>query len=177
MTKITTKPDCLQPATELAVDLFDNWFNPIETEVRARSRQFIEELIRSELDAALSRPRYGRSQMAGNEAKAGVKAIVPKIRTSGRGSLSHTSAARQRHAGMAQACVAIYCRRNGGGARGLQMNSSTSNLREIVSTGSCGYDLASSTMTAWEPDPATPMNAIASRIKRSDISSLASATC
>ncbi len=72
MTKITTKPDCLQPATELAVDFFDNWFDPIETEVRARSRQFIEELIRSELDAALSRPRYGRSQMAGNEAKAGV---------------------------------------------------------------------------------------------------------
>src|SRR4051812_39699452 len=29
---------------------------------------------------------------------------------SGFASLSHTSAARQRHAGMAQACVAIYCR-------------------------------------------------------------------
>ena len=72
MTKITTKPDSLQPATEMAVDLFDNWFDPIETEVRARSRQFIEELIRSELDTALSRPRYGRSQMAGHEAKAGV---------------------------------------------------------------------------------------------------------
>jgi putative transposase len=72
MTKITTKPDSVQPATELAVDLFDNWFDPIETEVRARSRQFIEELIRSELDAALARPRYGRSQMVGNEVKAGV---------------------------------------------------------------------------------------------------------
>jgi len=56
----------------MAVDLFDNWLDPIETEVRARSRQFIEELIRSELDTALSRPRYGRSQMAGHEAKAGV---------------------------------------------------------------------------------------------------------
>jgi putative transposase len=72
MRQPTTKPDSLQPATELAVDLFDNWFDPIETEVRARSRQFIEELIRSELDAALARPRYGRSQMAGNEAKDGV---------------------------------------------------------------------------------------------------------
>jgi putative transposase len=40
--------------------------------VRARSRQFIEELIRGELDAALSRPRYERGQKAGNEAKAGV---------------------------------------------------------------------------------------------------------
>jgi transposase-like protein len=62
----------LQPATEQAVDLFDNWFDPIETEVRARSRQFIEELLRGELDAALSRPRYRRSQIAGNEAKDGV---------------------------------------------------------------------------------------------------------
>jgi hypothetical protein len=59
MTKVTTKPDSLQPATELAVDLFDNWIDPIETEVRARARQFIEELIRGELDAALARPRYG----------------------------------------------------------------------------------------------------------------------
>ena len=72
MTNNTTKPDSLQPAAEMAVDLFDNWFDPIETEVRARSRQFIEELLRGELDAALARPRYGRSRMAGNEAKAGV---------------------------------------------------------------------------------------------------------
>jgi hypothetical protein len=46
MTINTTKPDPLQPTTEMAVDLFDNWFDPIETEVRARARQFIEELIR-----------------------------------------------------------------------------------------------------------------------------------
>lgn len=54
MTKHTTRPDSLQPTTEMAVDVFDNWFDPIETEVRARSRQFIEELIRGELDAALA---------------------------------------------------------------------------------------------------------------------------
>src|ERR1700724_2806851 len=72
MTKLTTKPDTMQPATEMAVDLFDNWFDPIETEVRARARQFIEELIRGELDAALARPHYGRSKMAGNEARAEV---------------------------------------------------------------------------------------------------------
>src|SRR5208337_1263266 len=47
-------------------------FDPIETEVRARARQFIEELIRGELDTALARPHYGRSQMAGNEGRAGV---------------------------------------------------------------------------------------------------------
>jgi putative transposase len=72
MNKSITTPDSLQPATELAVDLFDNWFDPIEAEVRARSRQFIEELIRGELDAALARPRYGRGKMAGNEAMAEV---------------------------------------------------------------------------------------------------------
>ena len=72
MTSITTKPDSSQPAAEMAVDLFDTWFDPIETEVRARAHEFIEELIRGELDAVLARPRYGRSQMAGSEERAGV---------------------------------------------------------------------------------------------------------
>ena len=72
MTNNTTKSDSLQPAAEMAVDLFDNWFDPIETEVRARARGFIEELLRSELDEALARPRYGRSQMAGNEGRSGI---------------------------------------------------------------------------------------------------------
>ena len=72
MKQSTTKLDSLQPATELAVDLFDNWFDPVETEVRARARQFIEELLREELDSALARPRYERSQMAGNEERTGV---------------------------------------------------------------------------------------------------------
>lgn len=56
----------------MAVDLFDNWFDPLETELRARARGFIEELIRGELDAVLARPRYGRSQVTGNEAEARV---------------------------------------------------------------------------------------------------------
>jgi putative transposase len=72
MTSLTTKPDSLQPAAEAAVELFDNWIDPIETEVRARAREFIEELIRGELDDALARPRYGRSRMAGDEGRAGV---------------------------------------------------------------------------------------------------------
>ena len=70
MTKHTTKRDSVQPAAEKAVDLFDNWFDPIETEVRSRAREFIEELLRCELDTALARPRYARSQMAGNEGRA-----------------------------------------------------------------------------------------------------------
>src|SRR5467141_5452513 len=72
MTNHTTKSDSLLLAAEMSVDLFDNWFDPIETEVRVRAREFIEELLLGELDTALARPRYGRSQMAGNEAKDGV---------------------------------------------------------------------------------------------------------
>jgi putative transposase len=72
MTSITTKPDSSQPAAAMAVDLFDNWFDPIEAEVRARARGFIEELIRGELDTVLARPRYGRSPTAGGEESAGV---------------------------------------------------------------------------------------------------------
>ncbi|MGY4285092.1 putative transposase [Bradyrhizobium sp. LM2.7] len=72
MTSTTTKPDSAQPAAEMAVDLFDNWFDPLETELRARARGFIEELIRGELDAVLARPRYGRSQVACDEGRAGV---------------------------------------------------------------------------------------------------------
>ena len=72
MTSITTKPDSAQPAAERAVDLFDNWFDPIETEVRSRARGFIEELIRGELDVVLARPRYGRVQVADDQESAGV---------------------------------------------------------------------------------------------------------
>ena len=72
MTSNTTKPDSLQLEAETATHLFDDWFDPIEAEVRGRAREFIEELIRGELDEALARPRYGRSKMAGDEEGAGV---------------------------------------------------------------------------------------------------------
>src|ERR1700747_1889907 len=72
MTSVTTKPELSQPQSQTAIPLFDNWFDPIETEVRERARGFIEELIREELDAVLARPRYGRGRMAGSEARAGV---------------------------------------------------------------------------------------------------------
>jgi putative transposase len=62
----------LQLEAETAPHLFDDWFDPIEVEVRDRARQFIEELIRGELDEALARPRYGRSKAAGDEERAGV---------------------------------------------------------------------------------------------------------
>ena len=68
----TIKADSLQPTSEMAVDLFDSWLDPIETEVRARAREFIEELIRGELDTILARPRYERSKKASDEGSADV---------------------------------------------------------------------------------------------------------
>jgi len=72
MTSTITKSDSSQREAETAPQLFDDWFDPIETEVRDRARQFIEELIRQELDAALARPRYGRAKLPMNEGAAGV---------------------------------------------------------------------------------------------------------
>src|SRR5438132_12906740 len=60
MTSVTTKPEATQPSTETSSHLFDDWFDPIEAGIRDRVREFIEEMIRGELDAALSRPRYRR---------------------------------------------------------------------------------------------------------------------
>ena len=60
MNSITRKSDSSQPAAETAVYLFDDWFDPIETGVRDRVREFIQAMVEGELDAALMRPRYGR---------------------------------------------------------------------------------------------------------------------
>src|ERR1700757_3011366 len=59
MKTVTTTAELLH-ATESNSHLFDDWFDPIEAGVRDRVRELIEEMIRSELDAVLSRPRYGR---------------------------------------------------------------------------------------------------------------------
>src|SRR2546430_10827043 len=72
MTNTITNTDSSQLEAKTAPQLFDNWFDPIETEVRARAREFIEELIRGELDTALARPRYGRGRKTGDEGRAGV---------------------------------------------------------------------------------------------------------
>jgi putative transposase len=64
MTNLTTGTDSFAPATETAAHLFDNWFDPIESGVRGRVREFIEELIQCELDDAFARPRYGRAKDA-----------------------------------------------------------------------------------------------------------------
>src|SRR6266542_2058972 len=64
MTSVTTKPELSQPSTDGSSQLFDDWFDPIEMGIREGVRELIEEMIRGELDAALSRPRYGRRAKA-----------------------------------------------------------------------------------------------------------------
>jgi putative transposase len=63
-----TKPAALHSEAETSARLFDDWFDPIETGVRARVRSFIEGLIEAELEMALSRPRYGRPAKTGDGA-------------------------------------------------------------------------------------------------------------
>src|SRR5580704_1540198 len=52
------------PADVANEKLFDNWFDPIETELRTKVRGFIETMIEEELEVALARPRYGRRPAA-----------------------------------------------------------------------------------------------------------------
>src|SRR3972149_906329 len=60
MMSITTKPDSPPPAAEATVHLFDNWFDPIESGVRDRVREFSQAMVEGELGMSLSRPRYAR---------------------------------------------------------------------------------------------------------------------
>jgi len=60
MTNLTTKPDSLQRAAEMAVDLFDNWFDPIETEVRAQRTTNAIERLHEELDQDADHAAVGR---------------------------------------------------------------------------------------------------------------------
>ena len=62
MTKNTTKT----AAVAAGAMLFDDWFDPIEDAVRETVRGVIETIMEEELDATLSRPRYGRRKAAGS---------------------------------------------------------------------------------------------------------------
>ena len=67
MTSNITKSPTLQLEAETAVCFLDDWFDPIEAGLRGRVREFIQAMIEGELEAALSRPRYGRRPKADPE--------------------------------------------------------------------------------------------------------------
>ncbi len=60
MRRNSTKPVESHSGAETSAQLFHDWFDPIESGVRDRVRNFIESMIEAELEEALSRPRYGR---------------------------------------------------------------------------------------------------------------------
>jgi putative transposase len=71
MTSDSTTTDTGQPTTDPVEDfpdVFGSWNDPLEEMIRARIRGLIEELIRSELDTFLARPRYGRRAPNSDEA-------------------------------------------------------------------------------------------------------------
>ena len=60
MTNNNTKSLASQAEAKTAIPLLDDWFDPIEAGLRDRVRELIQAMIESELEAALSRPRYAR---------------------------------------------------------------------------------------------------------------------
>jgi putative transposase len=68
MESATTKLALPHSGTETNAQLFEDWFDPIESGVRGQIRRFIESMIEAELEEVLSRPRYGRRAEAGEVA-------------------------------------------------------------------------------------------------------------
>ena len=60
---------------ETSTQLFEDWFDPIESRVRDQVRHFIEGLIEAELDEALARPRYRHRVKAGEVPGEGPAAV------------------------------------------------------------------------------------------------------
>jgi len=76
MTNNSTNSPSLQSEAATAVYLLDDWFDPIEAGLRDRIREFIQAMIEGELEAALSRPRYGRRPKAHDEHADGPSGIT-----------------------------------------------------------------------------------------------------
>ena len=76
MTSNSTNAAALQSQAETATHLLDNWFDPIEAGLRDRVRELIQAMIESELEAALSRPRYARRPKEASENADGASGIT-----------------------------------------------------------------------------------------------------
>ena len=76
MTNNSTNSPALQSEAETAGDLLDDWFDPIEAGLRDRVRELIQAMIESELEAALSRPRYARRPKGASEKADGASGIT-----------------------------------------------------------------------------------------------------
>jgi putative transposase len=75
MERTSTKPAVSHSGTGANAQLFEDWFDPIESRVRDQVRHFIEGLIEAELEEALARPRYRHQAKAGDVTGEGVSAV------------------------------------------------------------------------------------------------------
>src|SRR3974377_1193229 len=76
MTSNITNSDSSQSAAETAVYLFDDWFDPIEAQVRDRVRGFIQAMSEGKLDKTLIRPRYGQRSASSSGKNEGLAAVA-----------------------------------------------------------------------------------------------------
>jgi putative transposase len=60
MIKDTTTPCLPQPQIGTTEQLFENWFDPIESSLRDRAREFLQAMFEAELEETLARSRYAR---------------------------------------------------------------------------------------------------------------------
>ena len=65
MTSHSTTPCLPQSEIETTERLFDNWFDPIEANLRDRARDFLQAMLEAELEEVLARPRYARKPKSG----------------------------------------------------------------------------------------------------------------
>jgi hypothetical protein len=66
MERTITKPAVAHSGTGTSAQLFEDWFDPIESAVRDQVRHFIEGLIEAELEEVLARPRYRHQAKTGD---------------------------------------------------------------------------------------------------------------
>lgn len=66
MERTITKPAVPHAENGASAQLFEDWFDPIESAVRAQVRHFIEGLIEAELEEVLARPRYRHRAKVGD---------------------------------------------------------------------------------------------------------------
>ena len=76
MSNNSMKSPAVRSDAETTVDLLEDWFDPIEAGLRDRVREFIQTMIESELEAALSRPRYARCRKEASEDADGASGIT-----------------------------------------------------------------------------------------------------
>jgi hypothetical protein len=85
MTSHSTTPCLPQWEIETAEHLFDNWFDPIETGLRDRAREFLQAMLEAELDEALGRSRYARRTKPSGDGSEETMGVTGHRHATGRG--------------------------------------------------------------------------------------------